>query len=299
MPYSRKLSQRLATYIGLNERSAWGRRAADLGIQAAKGHAPIATTSLDFSETPVVNATAFAATPLNWTVTDINTATSPTIACTSGNGYVLINPGSKADSGYNLQANVADVVPGNLMQFITAPNTTIAAGRDIYWGIRMAISCATAWDGKFFVGLAITDTATMTGATGAFDGVADAIGFHMGESGVLRLVSASTVTGVTAATLTPTGTTLSLTSTNFTAASFHDFFFHAHYATAAGTTAASYAEAYIDGVYAGKVEGADVLPDLSGVSLYNTLEVLNGPANAMDMAVAEILNGITRVHIAS
>lgn len=300
---SRKLSQRFSRYIGLNERSPWGRRAADLGIQAVKGHSPVAVVSLDFGEVAVPSAAAMLAAPLRVTVTDVNTATSPATTCNNHNGYLLINPGTKADSGTNYQWNVANV-PSSLMQFYSGPNTTINAGRDIYWGARIAASTVTAWDSKFFMGLGITDTLVMTSATGAFDGLADGIGFHVGETGVLRLVSASTATGVTAATLAPmflgTGNITHVAANPTTLAStyFHDFFFHAHWATAAATTAGCFVEAYYDGKYVGSVSGANVLPDLTSVSLYNTIEVQNGPANDCHLAVAEILNAVPRYHIA-
>lgn len=298
--HSRKLSQRFSRYIGLNDRSPWGRRAADLGIHAAKGHSPVAVKTLDFAEQSCPSRTAMLAAPLRVTVTDVGTvAGTPTTVANAHNGYLNIFTGTAADTGLNLQWNVANA-PSSLMQFYSGPNTTISAGRDIYWGIRMAISTVTAWDSKFFVGLAITDTTCMTASTGAFDGVADAIGFHMGESGVLRLVSASTATGVTAATLTPTGTTLThvaSSSITITATYFHDFFFHAHWATAAASTADSFVEAYYDGAYAGKVSGVSVLPDITSVSLYNTIEVVNGPANDMTMCVSEVLNATPRLHL--
>lgn len=297
---SRKLSQRFSRYIGLNERNPWGRRAADMGIQAVKGHAPIAVKSLDFAEQSCPSRTAALAAPLRITVTDVGTVGgTPTLVANAHNGYLNIFTGTTADTGLNLQWNVANT-PSSLMQFYSGPNTTISAGRDIYWGIRMAISTVTAWDSKWFVGLAITDTTCMTAGTGAFDGVADAIGFHMGESGVLRLVSASTATGVTPATLTPTSATLAhvgATSATLTASYFHDLFFHAHWATAAASTADSYVEAYFDGAYAGKVSGVSVLPDITSVSLYNTIEAVNGPANDCTLAVAEILNAVPRYHI--
>jgi hypothetical protein len=273
-----------------------------MGIEALKGHGPVACKVLDFGTMGVPNATAMLAAPLRVTITDINTATTPVTSCSNHNGYLLINPGTKADSGSSYQWNVASA-PSSLMQWYSGPNTTISASRDIYWGIRMALSTVTAWDSKFFVGIGITDAAIMTSSTGAFDGLADGIGFHVGETGILRLVSASTATGVTAATLTPvylgTGNITHVAATPLLDNTyFHDFFFHAHWENAAATSASCFVEAYYDGKYAGKVSGASVLPDITSVSLFNTIEVLNGPANDCHMAVASLLNASPRYHIA-
>ena len=316
---SRKLSQRFSRYIGLNEHSPWGRRAADFGIQAVKGHAPIAVKGLDFSELPVPSVTAFAATPLNVTKTDVGTpGGSPTVTASSANGYLAINPGSTADTGYNFQWNVADV-PGSLMQFIASPNTTISATRDIYWGIRCAFSCGTsAWgtanSGKVFMGLAATDVNVMPAATGVITQATmdQGIGFLIGEDGVINLVTTETtgntitqvaVASPTMATKYPdatNGTTISLlNSVNWTAAHFHDYFFHAHWGSADATSASSFVEFYLDGKLLGTISGAGKLPSLNATDLYNTLEIINGATTTgiVDMAITEILNATPRYHI--
>lgn len=297
MPGSKRLSQRLGKPVGLNEFNVLGRTFADLPISALNGRGPIAATILDFGAIPVPNATAFAT--LNWTVTDVNTSTSPTIVGNSSDGYLLINPGTKADSGYNLQANVANVIPRDLMQFTSGPNTTLAAGRDIWWGMRFALqsNSTSAWDGKMFAGLAVTDTALMTNTTGALDSLANGIGVHIGETGVIRFV-AMRGSAATNLTLTQTPTTLAGTalSTTFQNDDFHDFTFHAHWNAAAGTTGTDYVICYLDGVRVGTISGNSILPDLTSVSLYNSIEFENGPTQLSDLAVGYIVNATKRLY---
>ena len=51
---------------------------------------------------------------------------------------------------------------------------------------------------------------------------------------------------------------------------------------------------YIDGKYIGRITGTTILPDLTTISLYNTIEAINGPAEDMDMGVVAIWNGTKR-----
>ena len=294
---SKALSSRTSRPLGASQFNILGKRFEDFPVTALDPRAPWAFTCLDFGKTNCVNATAFAT--LGWTVTDINTATSPTLVADSGNGYLLVNPGSKADSGYGLQANVANVVSRDVMRFMATPNVTMNAGREIVWGIRMGLqnTSASTWDSKWFVGLSLTDTALMTGSTGALDGVTDCIGFHCGEDGVIKLVAYEatpgtetlTMTGYTPATLG--GGTI---STTLAYDDFHDFVFYAKWNAAAGTTGTDIVEAYIDGKYIGRITGTTILPDLTTISLYNTIEAINGPAEDMDMGVVAIWNGTKR-----
>lgn len=335
-PYSKNLSQRLSRYIGVGPRSPLGPRAQDLGIQALKGHAPWIVKSIDFGETNITTAAAFAATPNNVTVTDKNTATSPTIGANSANGYVLINTGSKADSGYNLQWNVANVT-SPLMQFIAlTQNSTISASRDLFWNIRCAFSCgASVWgtadSGKVFMGMAATDTDIMPNATGVITQATldQGIGFEISELGVISMICTETagntitrkaqeapfpydeiVGGVSvptalsmASTFGTGGVPLSHTSpTTFTAAHFHDWSFYAHWEDLGATNAKCFVEYYFDGKLIGTISGAAKLPDIStasGTDLYNTIEIVNGAATGLvDMAVAEIINATPRLTVA-
>lgn len=311
---SRKLSARYSRPLGVNDRSAWGRRAADFGISALRGHGPIAVSTLNFGEIGVSNATAFAATPLNVTATAAG-AGSPTIVGNSSNGYVLINPGTTADTGYNLQWNVADV-PSSLMQFLSTPNATIAAGRDIYFGIRCAFAGeTTTWDGKVFMGLAATDTALLTTADGTItqSTMDQGVGFHIGEAGVISLVSAETTgnsitadaftvenKGVTAIDMASTfnGQPMCLGSNSVVQGCFHDYFFHAHWEATAATGTGCFVEAYFDGKLVAAITGSAKLPSLTAGDLFPSIEILNGGTRDCDMFVAEILVATPRLHIA-
>lgn len=291
--FSHKLSQRLSKYIGVNEGGPWGFKGTDLPLDSVNGHSPWATSLCDFSTIACPSATAFAATPLNWTVTDTGTAAS--LVSNPSNSYLHVNPGTAADTGYNLQLNKSNVVPKFLHQYTTTPQTTIAAGREIFWGARVALSCDTTWDGKLFMGLGVTDTACMDAATGALDGLANGVGFHIGEGGTINLVSIRG-SSATTSTLSATAATLKSASASWTAGNFHDFAFYAKWATTAGSTTAGFINAYLDGTLVASITGA-TLPALSTNSLYNTIEFLNGPTGLSDLGVANILNATARLHL--
>ena len=311
---SRKLSARYSRPLGVNDRSAWGVRAADFGISALRGHGPIAVSSLNFGEIGVSNATAFAATPINTTVTAAGVG-SATIVSNNSNGYLLLNPGTTADTGYNIQWNVADV-PSSLMQFLSTPNTAISAGRDIYFGIRCAFAGeTTTWDGKVFMGLAATDTALLTTADGTITQTTmdQGVGIHIGEAGAITLTATETTgnsistdafsvdnLGVTAINMASSfnGQPMCLGSNSVVQSCFHDYFFHAHWAATDATGTGSFVEAYFDGKLVASITGSAKLPNLTAGDLFPSIEILNGGTRDCDMFIAEILVATPRLHIA-
>lgn len=259
---------------------------------------------MDFSEIAVPNVTSVLASPLYLTATHSAGTGSPSIAAHSANGYLDINPGTTADAGYNIQANVANV-PGALMQFYSGPDTNISTTRDIYWGIRCAFKNSSTWDGKVFMGLSVTDTAVLVPNDGTISQTTmdQGIGFHIVEGGVISLVSSETTVNNSIYTSTVPYTMAStidgnvMYGTGYTNA-FHDFFFHAHWETVNSTSASCYVTGYLDGRQVAHISGASKLPDLTATDLFNTIEVRNGGAAATtDMAIAEIINAVPRYHL--
>ena len=294
--YAKTLSSRLQSYVGVDTRSHWGPKAAELGIDALSGSSPVASTHQDFSTFAVPSATALAASPLNYTVTpiDIGISGNSTVA-NSSNGYLLITPGTVAASGYNIQGVKSNVVFQDSMQFITA-NSGLASGRDIYFGIRAAISCNTTWDGAVFFGLAASDTGLMTPATGALDSIANCMGVHIGLTGAINLTKLVSSAAQVSSTFTATANTLKHTSSSFRAQDFHDYFIWIHYSTASGASSGTHwMECYLDGKLAASVGPTTslTLPNLT-TSQYPTIEVLNGTAGLVTMAIAEIVTGVVR-----
>lgn len=300
-PGSKNLGQRHQKGIGLTQYSALGARAADFPISALDPRGEWAVTCLDFGKESIPNANAFAAAPYNLTVTSINTPNNPSIIADALNGYLLINPGDAADDGYNIQNNVADTNSKNLMKFIATGNASLSAGREIVWGMRFGVqnTSTSVFDSKFFVGLNPTDTALVVNTDGTLDTVSG-IGFHCNGdtgTGAINLVCGdgtnveTLATGFTAMSMCQGGAV----ATALRPLDFHDFVFYAKWNALAGTTGTDVVEAYVDGRYVGRISGNTILPDLTSVSLFNSLSVLTGPAQDMDMGVVAIWNGTRRL----
>ena len=299
--YAKSLSSRLSNYIGVTAASHWGPKAFDMDIDAIRGVSPVHTNNIDFGLIGVPSATALGVGPINWTVTTIDAGISGnTIVANSSNGYLLITPGTVAASGYNIQAFKSNTVSMLNHQWFSGgtPNTTLATGRDYYFGFRMAYSCDTAWDGALYVGTAPSDTGLMTPATGALDSIVNGVGLHIGLTGAMNLYKTVSSTPV-ASTLTQTASTFAHTSSSFRARDFHDYFFWVHQTTVAGTgTTGNAIELYIDGKLAASHLNL-TCPNLSTTSQYPTIEVLNGTAGLVTLAIASMTTGVINYHAPS
>lgn len=291
--YSKRLSQRLSSYLGVTGKSAWGAKARELGIEVLNGHSPVITSALDFTETSVPNATALADTPLSWTVTSVGAVADNTIVANPYNGYLLITPGSAADTGYGLQALTTDVAPADILQ-LGGNNTTIATTFDRYWGARVAFSTSATWDGAVFMGLAASDTTPLFTSTGLLSET-NCVGINIDNTGTISLAKSVTVTAAYVAT-TKTISQIARADTNYTAADFHDFFVWTHYASTTAGSAIHWQEAYFDGNLVAKQLNV-TLPSLSSTVLVPSIAIYNGDAATCTMAVAEIVCGSTRYHL--
>ena len=296
--YAKSLSERLSNYIGVNTRSHWGPKAAEMGIEAITGVSPVHTNNLDFGTIGVPSATALGVGPINWTVTTIDAGISGnSIVANSSNGYLLVTPGTVAASGYNIQGLRSNTVSKFNHQWLSAgtPNTSLSTTRDYYIGYRLAFSCDTAWDGALYFGTGPADAGIMTPATGVLDSIANGVGLHIGLTGVMSFYK--TVGSVpVASVLTQTASNFAHTSSSFRARDFHDYFFWVHNTTTAGSTVTgNVAELYIDGnLVASHLNLSN--PALNTTSQYPLIEVLNGTAGLVTLAVASVTTGVINYH---
>ena len=234
---------------------------------------------------------------LGVTYTDINTATAPTAVITKETGYLLLNAGTKADSGSEFQFNAAVTAAAVRPPFNTVgpqtSTTTLMDGRELFFQTRVGVSSnATAWDGKAIIGWMVTDTSLMATATGLPTVVAGGgIGFHIGEDGVLSYFAQQSA--ITAVPTTVTGvdlTTLAAANTFY----WYDLGFRWKCTDAsAGTGRVDF---YLNGRKLGTAIGTD-LP-MQGSDVYSvTYAIYNGPAQLSDLAVESVVTGITRAGV--
>jgi hypothetical protein len=151
-------------------------------------------------------------TTAGWTVTDINTPTAPSETMLPEDNFLLLNPGTKVDSGVQIQkillpANLGVVNCVQVLGPITSTATLMDA-REIFFQVRLGMSTnlVTANDGKFLLGWFTTDTSLLSSTTGLPTVAAGGgFGFHKGETGAITalcspdaIVAAGTATGVNA-----------------------------------------------------------------------------------------------------
>lgn len=226
------------------------------------------------------------------TLTDIGTATSPTEVVTAETRYLLLNPGTKADSGSEIQCIAvpsSNVQPPLKVPGLITSTTTLMDGLDMTWACRFGVmSDTTAWDGKVIMGWITTDTSMLSPTTGLPTvATGGGIGFHIGETGTLSYFGDQTAI-TTAAQLVDTGTSvLALT----TAATFqwYEVGFRAHWIDASGGT--GWIRYYLDGVELGVI--ATDLPMQSTQGYGVSFGIVNGPARDSDLAIDYIVTGIT------
>ncbi len=228
------------------------------------------------------------------TVTAINTPTAATEVVDPTLGYLLVNPGTKADSGTEIQF---DALPGvgavsgynqwNVPGSITS-TTTLMDARTLIWGAQVGFLCDAAWDGKAILGVFTKDTALMAQATGLPTVAAGGgIGFHVGETGDLTYVA--TNAAITAAG-TATGVNL-VDDLTAGAITWYDLGFRCTWIDASAGTGAAYF--YVNGKIVGSV--ATVLP-FDSTEVYSvTAGIHNGPANVSDLKLDNMVTALTSV----
>jgi len=225
------------------------------------------------------------------TVSDINTATSPTEVVTKETGYLLINPGTKADSGTHTQA-VAAASSTIHPEFQTigpiVSTATLMDSREMAFETRIGVqSDTTVWDGKVILGWLASDASPM-----GTDGIPSlttggGIGFHFHSDGVLRYFARQTaLTAVAHMTDTVIDITTLTTAAVF---QWYKLGFRAKWADAsAGTGAVSF---FVNDRKVGEI--TTDLPMASTQTYGVAFGVLNGAARVSDLAVDYVITAIT------
>jgi hypothetical protein len=230
------------------------------------------------------------------TVTAINTPTAATEVVTSETGFLLINPGSKADSGTEVQFDVVangtaanDVAPWNLPPLITSTATLMDA-REMFFYSRLALtSDSTAFDGHFIFGWFVKDTSLMTNTTGVPSvATGGGFGFHMSEDGILRRLGSEDA-------ITANGTAVGngkydLDSVTAAADNWLTLGARARWVDASAAT--GQIDYYVNGALV--ATQVDSLPMDSTETFALTAGIHNGPANVVDLKMDNLIFGISR-----
>jgi hypothetical protein len=227
-----------------------------------------------------------------WTLTNINTATLPTEVVDPETGYLLLNPGTKAASGSELQkillpSQATYVAPAHDVLGPITSTATLMDNKEIFWAARVGLmSDTTAWDGHFVIGWITTDTSLMSNTTGALSIAAGGgFGFHVGENGSLGyFCSPDAVT-----TSTASGTSfLALT----TAATPEWVVLGARMRVVDASGSTGTCDFFINGQLAGTINNATCMDSTEEFAF--SLGIHNGPARDNDIAVDWIVSGISR-----
>ena len=146
---------------------------------------------------------------MGWVETDINTATSRAVTVEPENNFLLVDAGTKADSGSSLQ-----LLTDSTATHTNAPHksigpmistATLMDARSMFFFTRVGFAhTVAAWVSKFLIGWCVTDTSLMSPTTGAPSiTTGGGIYFHIGEDAD---ISAVTQTAAAAADTTSIGT---------------------------------------------------------------------------------------------
>jgi hypothetical protein len=227
-----------------------------------------------------------------WTLTDVGTATSPTEVVDPETGYLLINPGTKADSGTELQkillpSQATYLVPASDVLGPITSTATLMDNKEIFFYTRVGpMATTTAWDGKAIIGWCTTDTSLLSPTTGEPTIVAGGgFGFHIGEDGVLGyFCSPDAVTTVTDTSVDYTTLTTAATPEWTTLG--------ARMRVIDASASTGYCDFFVNGTKVGTIANATCMDSTEEFAF--SLGILNGPALVNDLAVDWIVTGITR-----
>lgn len=258
----------------------------------SRSGSPYQTWFEDFDSTPIADGELAGSGAV---VTDINSATSPTEVADPATGYLLINPGSKADAGTEVQFTGAVSQTTAVSPLVKTPGTitstaTLMDNRELIWAARVGFqSGATTWDGKAIFGWITTDTSLLTSGTGVPSVAAGGgAGFHIAEAGTFTVFS-------TNAAVTAAGTSINTPdfSSGLSAATtleWHEFGLRIRWTDAsAGSGSTMF---YIDGAHVATITDTQPMDSTEG---YNTtFGIVNGPSQVSDMAVDWVMTAISR-----
>lgn len=236
---------------------------------------------------------------LGWTETAVGAAAANSLSVTKENGYLLVDAGTAADTGTNLQMiGALASVTGSTHQAVgpLTSTTTLMDNKEIIFSTRIAYAQgAGRWQGatgsKFVIGWVTTDATIMTATTGALSlATGGGIFFHVTEAGALNFVTQRTTTAnsVNIVPLIADATSATVPSNWMTLG------FRAAWRDASDNASNGKVEAYLNGRLVATV--VNDLPMSSAEDYSVSIEVVNGPAASpnIDLAVDYIYTAITR-----
>lgn len=247
-------------------------------------------------DTIIADATAFA--ELGATVTAVGAVAANTLANTAGL-RLAINPGTAADTGYEIQFNTASSQATyvnnrfRVLPLIAAGSGSMPAGREIVFFARAGfVSNATSWDGKALLGWFVDDTALLSPTTGLPTVAAGGgVGFHIGEDGVISYVCNDAAITAAGTTITSLGT-LTANSNKWL-----DFGFRmkvTEFSSQTGNVDFYFGPAgSIQKVASTRQSGT--LPITNATNYSTSIACLNGPTNLSDLSIESLITAQTKV----
>lgn len=230
---------------------------------------------------------------MGFTVTDKNTATAASETILGANRALFLNPGTKADSGSELQFNIAGTAGSLGSTFKIMPEftqtTTLMDGQEIFFQTRIGSvsNSATDNDSKYILGFFVNDADLLDDATGV-PGVpaGGGFGFVKAELGGVTCVSTNAAITAAGTAMSPAVSELAMT---VTVPNWHT------YAARCRVVDASAGTGFTDFWYDGKhrLRLATIPFDATDQHSF-TIGLINGPAQLADMHIDYILTGITR-----
>ncbi len=230
---------------------------------------------------------------MGFTVTDINTPTSPTEVILPENRALFFNPGSKADSGVELQFNIASTagslgstfkIMGEFLQ-----TTTLMDGQEIFFQTRIGSvsDSATDNDSKYLLGFFQNDATLLDQATGLPIVVAGGgFGFHKGELGVVTGLSTNAAITAAGTVMVPAVSELAMT---VTVPNWHTYAARCRVIDASAGT--GFTDFWYDGSH--RLRLSTIPFDATDTHSF-TMALHNGPSQIADWHIDYILTGITR-----
>lgn len=232
---------------------------------------------------------------MGFTVTAINSPTSATETVTGLDQALFINPGSKADSGSELQFNIpatAASVSGTLNilpEFLQT--ATSFDGKEIFFQVRMGSvsDSITDNDSKYILGFFQNDTTLLNSGSGVPSVVAGGgFGFVKAELGGVTAVSTNAAITAAGTAMSPAVDEVALGGTA------GDVNWHTYAArvrvidASAGT---GFTDFWYDGIHSLRL--ATVPFDATDTHSF-TIGIHNGPSQIADLHIDYILTGWTR-----
>lgn len=229
---------------------------------------------------------------LGATVTTVGAVAANSDTAGTAASVLTLNPGTAANTGYNIQFNAAITAtvlkPLNILQTFDPSGASNLDGREFVWFARFGLgSNATTWDGGALLGMFVTDAALLDPAT-MVPTVASTggAGFHVGATGNISFIASN-------GAITAPGTTLATLGTMSTATSAFKWYDAGFRYKQIQINGAGRLTAYFGPSGYNMLKVYDATTILDG-NLSNSLVILNGAANQSDLGVDCMAMGTTR-----